>query len=165
MSLTKRQLVHHLELALKEDDKEMRRRVNLLLRAANRKPPQPGVPKLFVSWSHTQFGGRSVWDVTLNRNDAKTVEEVFADFRSRKKLTGNWKTYVRDGKVVPIAKEGPMFTFRFREVRSTTGVPKSEKITRKKKVSKEELVRGIEQMDAAGMAEVLKKLSEVVKKK
>jgi len=131
MKLEQSDIIRHLELALAGDDEHLRSCVSKLVGVlTQRRVKQPGMPSLPIKWEHGKEGSLEFWDVTLHRKDAKTVEEVFADYRVRKSIPGTWKTYSVNGRLIPLRKQGPLITFRFVEVRTVVD-------RRKKKVAKE----------------------------
>ena len=158
MKLEQSEVIRHLQLALGGDDKHLRTCVGKLLNVLTQKhAKQPGMPEFPIRWEQGKEGSLEYWDVTLQRRDAKTVEEIFADYRMRKNIPGQWRTFSKNGKLIPIKKDGPLITFRFVEVRPVIErrKKKAAKEINKKKKAKENLLQQFSSMSDEEREKVL----------
>jgi len=120
-SLSKKQILQHLSLALEQDEEELRRRVEILVNIHTRRKIRkaPGVPFYPITWEHrvvkrtTSGFVVEEWQCKLHQLDAKFVEEVWADYRMRKEIPGSWKTFTKDDKIAPLYKHGDILIFKF----------------------------------------------------
>lgn len=117
--LSRSDILRHLELiAQTDDDAKLREGINLLIKTANAPVPKsPGMRAYPATFRMERVGQKRVWFVRLHRDDAKRVEEVFADYHTRKQLDGKYVVdHAKLGAPKPVRKDGPTMTFRFTEV-------------------------------------------------
>lgn len=157
MHLSRKDVVRHLGLALQQkDDKVLREHVEKLYAVLTAPDPRPNVAKHPPTWKQVTVGLTRAWRVTLHRDDAKFVEEIWQDFRARKiSLDGTWATRQKDGKPLPIHKDGPLITFEFYNV--TEEKPIRVRKARREK-NTEKLKKLAAQASKEDLLELLKKL-------
>ena len=116
--LTRAEIEKHLGLVLNTiDDPETFREAVEKIHDLATKParaPHPSRPSHRIQWVQIDY---DTWTVRCDREDAKHIEELFADFRSRKEIKGNWRT-VADANGPKVEKLTPtLFVFTFERVK------------------------------------------------
>jgi len=155
MFLTSREIIRHLELALECSENNLQEKVEHIVTLAKRHTKLPAVPMRNALFANGKTATREYWDVQLNRTDAKFVEEVWADFMSRKRLHGTWRTATKKGRLSPVARDidTGVITFRFFKVPDAIRIPK-EKV--EAKPSLENTTAAVDKMPDAQKLELLK---------
>jgi hypothetical protein len=125
--MDKKSIANHLGLALTGDEQQLKGKVEKLYKVLTRKPiKKPGRARRRLKFVQTD---KVTWQVILEREDAKQVEEIWFDFVDRKNLDGDWRIEVENGKPKPTWRVSQTFCFTFTRVPDKKSKPRT---TRKK---------------------------------
>ena len=132
--MKKSQITNHLELALTGDEKHLKEKIGKLYKVLTRQTGrQQNVARRKLKFVQTD---NRTWQVILDRDDAKNVEEIVFDFLDRKQLDGRWKIETDNfGKPVPTWRISRTFCFTFKLIPEKQNKAKREKPAEKPTVT------------------------------
>lgn len=155
--MDKKSIVNHLGLAVNGDEQQLKEKVKklyqVLTRPTTRKPGRAIRKLKFVQTD------QKTWQVILQRDDAKQVEEIWFDFVDRKNLDGEWRIEIENRKPKPTWRVGNTFCFTFFRVpeKATTAKRAKKKVEEKPTVATVmNKIATLSPEDKAAMLELLK---------